>query len=150
MIKKIIFDMDGTIADLYGVNNWLDMLIAKDETPYRVARPFYDSDILNMYFQILREKGFKIEVTSWLAKNSTPDYDKKVIQAKKEWIARQGLIFDDIHIVPYGTPKSTVTKADFQILVDDEEKNLKEWKGLTINAKYNIIESLTQIIEREF
>ena len=24
---KIWFDMDGTIADLYGVENWLEMLI---------------------------------------------------------------------------------------------------------------------------
>ena len=23
MIKEIVFDMDGTIADLYGVENWL-------------------------------------------------------------------------------------------------------------------------------
>ena len=29
----IWFDMDGTIADLYGVEGWLEMLIAKDETP---------------------------------------------------------------------------------------------------------------------
>lgn len=31
----INFDMDGTIADLYGVDNWLEMLIAEDTTPLR-------------------------------------------------------------------------------------------------------------------
>ena len=35
----INFDMDGTIADLYGVENWLEMLIAEDTTPYAVATP---------------------------------------------------------------------------------------------------------------
>ena len=30
---KIWFYMEGTIADLYGVENWLEMLIAHDETP---------------------------------------------------------------------------------------------------------------------
>ena len=38
MERKIYFDMDGTIADLYGVDNWLEMLINEDATPYRVAR----------------------------------------------------------------------------------------------------------------
>ena len=39
MKKEIWFDMDGTIADLYGVENWLEMLIAEDPTPYAVAKP---------------------------------------------------------------------------------------------------------------
>lgn len=35
---RICFDMDGTIADLYGVENWLDYLIAEDVKPYAEAR----------------------------------------------------------------------------------------------------------------
>jgi hydroxymethylpyrimidine pyrophosphatase-like HAD family hydrolase len=34
MTKAIYFDMDGTIANLYGVENWLPKLQAKDETPH--------------------------------------------------------------------------------------------------------------------
>ena len=30
MIKAIYFDLDGTIADLYGVEGWLDDLIAEN------------------------------------------------------------------------------------------------------------------------
>ena len=37
MIKEIVFDMDGTIADLYGVENWLPKLRAYDPTPYQTA-----------------------------------------------------------------------------------------------------------------
>ena len=36
--------------------------------------------------------------------------------------------FDEIHIIPYGTPKSTVAPKG-SILFDDEERNRKEWKG---------------------
>ena len=43
---KIWFDMDGTIADLYGVENWLEMLIAHDETPYAIAKPIVNLSVL--------------------------------------------------------------------------------------------------------
>ena len=39
MNKAIYFDMDGTIADLYGVTDWLPMLMNSGSTPYRVAQP---------------------------------------------------------------------------------------------------------------
>ena len=40
MVEKMIcFDMDGTIADLYGVDGWLDDLINKSARPYEVAKP---------------------------------------------------------------------------------------------------------------
>ena len=35
----INFDMDGTIADFYGVENWLDYLMEEDTHPYAVAEP---------------------------------------------------------------------------------------------------------------
>ena len=38
----INFDLDGTIADLYGVENWLPMLVAHDETPYIIAKHIVD------------------------------------------------------------------------------------------------------------
>ena len=31
MTKAIYFDMDGTIADLYGVDGWLDSLVAANK-----------------------------------------------------------------------------------------------------------------------
>ena len=36
--REINFDMDGTIADLYGVEGWLDYLMNKDVTPYANAK----------------------------------------------------------------------------------------------------------------
>ena len=37
MQKAIYFDMDGTIADFYGVPNWLEYLIAGDSAGGRVG-----------------------------------------------------------------------------------------------------------------
>ena len=38
MTKAINFDMDGTLCDFYGVENWLEYLVARDATPYAVAK----------------------------------------------------------------------------------------------------------------
>ena len=39
MTKAIYFDMDGTIADLYGVEGWLNDLESENERPYATAKP---------------------------------------------------------------------------------------------------------------
>ena len=39
---RIYFDMDGTIADLYGVENWLNDLRTERTTPYEIATPLCD------------------------------------------------------------------------------------------------------------
>lgn len=151
-MKILVFDMDGTLADFYGVENWLTYLQEQDATPYKLAKPLYDADILNILFDTLRGLGWKIEVTSWLAKSSCREFDQKVRNAKYAWIKAQGLKFDNIHIVKYGTPKSNVTRKEncFQILVDDEKPNRDNWElGSTIDANKNVIEELIKLIERE-
>lgn len=153
MKKMLVFDMDGTIANLYGVNGWLDDLIAKNERPYEVAEPMYDMDTLAFVLDALKSLGWTIAVTSWLAKNSTDEYDAKVKQAKIEWLKKYGFPYDILNIVPYGTDKSSVTAryGGYQVLLDDEENNLKSWKnGLTIDAKNDILTMLLKILDKEY
>jgi hypothetical protein len=153
MKKMLVFDMDGTIANLYGVEGWLDDLIAKNERPYAVAEPMYDMDTLAFVLDALKSLGWKIAVTSWLAKNSNNAYDEKVKKAKIEWLAKYGFPYDVLNIVPYGTDKSSVTAiyGGYQVLIDDEENNLKAWKnGLTIDAKSDILSILLKILDEEY
>ena len=42
----INFDLDGTLANLYGVEGWKEMLINHDETPYVIAEPLLPLNIL--------------------------------------------------------------------------------------------------------
>jgi len=149
MNKTLVFDMDGTIADLYGVEGWLNMLRNEDATPYEVATPIYPTFALNAVLYALKNKGWKIAVTSWLAMGSTKAYDKKVRTAKKEWLERMGFPYDEIHLVKYGTTKANCTRklGGFQILVDDNEKVRKGWKlGGTIDANKNILDELVALI----
>ena len=143
MTKAIYFDMDGTIADLYGVEGWLPMLRNSDATPYKVARPLLSLSVLARYLNKLQKQGYMIGVVSWLSKNSTKDYDLAVTTAKLEWLKShlKSVEFDEIVIVPYGTPKQKVVSKPLGILFDDEEKNRIEWSGKAYNVQ-NIIEIL--------
>ena len=149
MNKILVFDMDGTIADLYGVEDWLSDLKAGNTRPYREAKPLYDMDTLNLVLQLLQMDGWKIVVTTWLAKNATKAYDDKVRSAKRRWLEKMGFPFDELHMVKYGTPKQDVTKklGGFQILVDDNEEVRKDWDlGATIDANNNILSYLVGLL----
>lgn len=128
---KIWFDMDGTLADLYGVENWLPMLIAHDPTPYMDAKPLIRLCSLARVLNRLQREGVEIGVVSWLAKNSNSEYDAAVADAKRAWLAKHmpSVRWNAVQIVPYGTPKSEVAELDpHDILFDDEENNIIEWE----------------------
>jgi len=152
MTKTLVFDMDGTIANLYGVENWLEMLRAEDPTPYIVAQPMYDMDALKVVLEMLKIQGWTIAVTSWLSMGSTKEYDKLVRKAKREWLEKYEFPFDEIHLVAYGTTKANCTRKNggYQILVDDNEKVRNGWNlGGTINANENILEKLVDLLLTE-
>ena len=142
---KIWFDMDGTIADLYGVENWLEMLITHDETPYAIAKPIVNLSVLARLMNKVQRKGFEICIVSALAKDSTPEYDERVRNAKIKWLANhlKSVHFDEIRFVPYWYTKNDVnTGAD--VLFDDEERHLEKWTGTAVHAS-KMIETLKAI-----
>lgn len=143
MTRQINFDMDGTIANLYGVEGWLDMLRAYDATPYEEAAPMLNLSTLARTLNKLQRAGWKLNVISWLSKNSTLEYDKAVTKAKEKWLALhlKSVKWDKISIVPYGTPKETLGTG---ILFDDEKQNRDNWRGLAYDEKdiLNILKGL--------
>lgn len=152
MMKALVFDMDGTIADLYGVQGWLEDLHNENPRPYINAKPLYDMVVLGSILEMFKMQGWKIIVTSWLSKESTKAYDEMVRKAKKEWLAKHEFPCDEIHIVKYGTTKANCTRklGGYQILVDDNETVRKGWNlGDTINAKENIVEKLVDLLYQD-
>lgn len=126
MEKMIWFDMDGTIANLYGVENWLPMLIANDPKPYRIAGTLLNMNKLARQLNAVQRAGYRIGIISWLSKNSNPEYDEAVTAAKLWWLKKHlhSVNFDEIKIVAYGTPKHTLCRG---ILFDDENQNREAW-----------------------
>lgn len=150
MKKMICFDMDGTIADLYGVENWLEKLRASDASPYIEARPLWDMDALRSVLDLLMLNGWEIRIVSWLSKGSDKAYDKAVREAKREWLTANGFPFDRAHFVAYGATKANSVRgaADYAVLVDDNDKVRNGWKlGATINpTACDLIEELAKLL----
>ena len=140
--RKIWLDMDGTIADLYGVPDWLPKLQASNPEPYAIAKPLVNMNVLARLLNNRQKDGFQICIITALSKNSTPEYDEKVKQAKLAWL-RQHLAsvqFDEIRFVPYTFVKNEANAGD-DILFDDETRHLRAWTGLAIHAE-NILSAL--------
>lgn len=122
----IYFDMDGTIADLYGVDDWLKKLRAEDASPYAEARPLINLSRLARLLHKVQHNGYKVGVISWTSKNGSETYNAEVTAAKTEWLGKHlpSVKWDEIKIVAYGTPKSRLGSG---ILFDDEAPNRTDW-----------------------
>lgn len=142
MVRAINFDMDGTIADFYGVENWLSYLMERNPFPYENAKPLVNMSALARRLNALQRKGYEINIISWLAKNSTDDFDKIVTLAKEKWLKKHlpSVKWNKITIVAYGVDKSTLGEG---VLFDDEERNRKMW-GEGAYDVHNILEVLKE------
>lgn len=150
MDKAIVLDMDGTIADFYGVNGWLDDLQNENTRPYDEAEPLYDMTAFNAVIDVLKLQGWKIIITTWLSKGASPNFKKAIKASKKAWLKKYHLDYDEIHLVEYGTTKADCTRklGGYQILVDDNAKIRKGWTlGNTIDANKNILDELLKLLE---
>lgn len=122
----IWLDMDGTIADLYSVCDWLPLLRAENTAPYRKARPLLNEGQVE-FLQDYIAAGGSVGIISWTSKTGSAGYNKRVRAAKIAWLKKWlPLPYAEIHVVKYGTPKSRFGQAG-DILVDDEERNILDY-----------------------
>lgn len=129
-MNTIYFDLDGTLADLYGVPNWLPKLRSNDPSPYTQAIPLTDLRWLARRLNLLQKMGYRLGVISWLSKDSNPLYDEVVRKRKINWLKRHlgSVQWDEVHIVKYGTPKH-LTAKEKGILFDDNEAVRQDWEN---------------------
>ena len=126
----IYFDMDGTIADLYNVENWLPKLRNSDPSPYLDAKPLLHFSTLARLLNAAQRSGINIGIISWTSKGGSATYNQDVMEAKRKWLRKHlpSVRFNEIHIVPYGYPKELFA-TDGDILFDDCEAVRKDWTG---------------------
>ena len=141
MKKEIWFDMDGTIADLYGVEGWLDYLIKEDVYPYANAKVMLNFSLMARLLNRLQKQGWKIGIISWTSKCGSENYNLAVEIAKRAWLARHlpSVEWDEIRVVRYGTNKYMTCGGG--ILFDDEKGNRDSWEDMAYEP-YQIMEVL--------
>lgn len=152
--KTLVFDMDGTIADFYGVKGWLQYLDKSDTTPYEKANPMYDMDMLESLLTILKDLfNYRVIVVTWLSKTGTKKFNNDTRVVKKDWLDKFSFPYDELHMVKYGTTKANCVRhhGKNQILFDDNASVRKGWSlGQTVDAsKENIVEFLMDLIDME-
>ena len=130
-MRTIWWDMDGTIANLYAVENWLPKLRAEDASPYTEAEVLWNMSQLARLTNSVQKLGYKLGIISWTSKGGSASYNEAVKQAKIEWLKKHlaSVNWDSICVVSYGTPKSLVMQSEDDILFDDEEQNRNDWLG---------------------
>lgn len=129
MTKKIVYlDMDGTIADLYNTPNWLERLIAEDETIFEECEPLItESELLN-YFPV---EKFEIRICSMTPKNATKKYCENVENQKNNWLDKFFPNIEKRYYLPYGNNKNYKNSKNC-ILVDDNEIIRNNYRGLAL------------------
>lgn len=148
-MKAIYFDMDGTIADLYGYEGWLEMLQAENTEPYEKCGCLVDFIELRNVLNDFIAAGVTIGVISWSAMGGSKEYNRRTRKAKKNWCDEFfANVFTEFHVVKYGTPKHWVANEKDSILVDDNKEVRDAWRGETIDATKDIILALKELLEK--
>lgn len=149
MKGTIWFDMDGTIANLYAIPDWLPKLRASDPSPYAEAEVMLNMNQLAKLLHKVQAIGYTIGIISWLSKTGDESYDKAVTTAKKSWLNQHlhSVQFDFMHIVKYGTPKASFIRSTSDILFDDEDRHRTAWTG-EAHTPNEILETLKALVEK--
>lgn len=149
----LYFDMDGTIADLYNVPNWLDQLHAESPNPYLCAKPMLDMERLQAQLLHLQKHGCKIVICSWLSIGASPRYSQAITEAKLQWLEAHlpQVTFDDYLFLEYGEGKHKHTKRnEFSLLFDDSVDVRRKWDRASCRASFtpsNIDRTLDYLIK---
>ena len=153
-VRMIVWDMDGTIADLYGVEGWLEKLRAENPLPYEIAKPMWDMERLVNIIRGLQAIGVEQRIVTWLSMNSSEEYKTETRRAKREWLDEFGFPYDHFHGVQFGATKADSVRkflADDEtaILIDDSARVRKGWHlGETVDpTEVDIIDFLGTLLE---
>ena len=129
MKKQIVYlDMDGTIANLYGMENWLEKLRNEVEGLFLECEPFLTENELKNYFPT---EEFELRICSMTPLNATEEYCQVVINEKNQWLDKYFPSITHRVYMVYGHNKNLKNSVN-HILVDDNETIRNSYKGLAL------------------
>ena len=156
MSIKVTLDLDGTVYDLYNVENWLEKLRSE------VASVFSEGDFIGDYnrFKTVCEKlvamGVQFEVITWLPMQASPEYERECAEVKREWVKKFIPFVTEFTAQTYGIPKQNaiIKRAKRMYLLDDNAEVCEMWKTEKMRIAINVnrgelttIEALEKILD---
>ena len=128
-MKQVIYlDMDGTIADLYGIKNWLDNLINEVEGLFLNCEPLITEAELLKFFP---SETYELRICSMTPLNATEKYCQVVINEKNQWLDKHFPSITHRVYMEYGNDKNLQNSVN-HILIDDNETIRQTFKGLAL------------------
>lgn len=152
---KVCFDLDGTLFDLYGKSNWLELL--ETESAGAFIGDFLPeinvTELLNVV-EKLKAFGVVFEVITWLPKNATKAYEEICTAEKMAWCSENLPFVSKVVCQSYGIPKQkAITKsAKTMILIDDNKEVCTMWetakqrKSINVNKTYTVVNALQSVL----
>lgn len=154
-MKKIYFDMDGTVYDLYGIDNWLEMLINEEKGAFLIGNPLVDMNKLENICLWLIKKGCQIGIITWLPMGASLEYCEVCTEEKRKWAEKNMPYISEFYTQEYGTPKqyAPARRAAEMWLIDDNREVREMWvtgkQRKAIDANEDILEALERILRNE-
>ena len=157
MTKKIYFDLDGTVYDLYSIKSWLNKLQAEKEEVFLEGKFLGNYEDFMESISELISYGYNFGVITWLPMQASPEYEEICRQEKIKWINKYLPFVSEINICSYGIPKQNCIqkRAKLMYLIDDNIEVCKMWetplqrKAINIDSEFTVINALNEIIENE-
>ena len=114
-MKTVVYlDMDGTISNLYGIENWLVRLRNEDSTIFTECETLITEKAL---FDLYPVEKYEIRILSMTPKKATKRYCMSVIAQKNEWLDTHFPHIKKRIYLPYGHNKNLNNSAN-TILID--------------------------------
>ena len=152
--KYLVFDMDGTIADLYAQEDWLEKLYNKEVSPFVNASLMYSQIDLLKAIGKCKANGWNIFIITYGPKKCDNDFLREVTNAKLDWLKKYKISYDKFVCTKWSTPKwkHIPDDARLAILVDDDKQNRLDWtsrgdKFMVIDASRRDFLSIIEALE---
>lgn len=155
MSRKIYFDLDGTLYNLYATENWLEKIRNEVNGIFSGDNRMFENNFYKIVSELLNI-GYEFGVITWLPMQASPEYEEICRHEKMEWIKKYLPFVSEINIIPYGTPKQNAIQKRAQImyLIDDNTEVGEMWKMaqtrlfVNVNNTFTVEQALQNILDK--
>lgn len=127
--QTIYLDMDGTIADLYNEQDWLEKLRTEQAGLFANLKPMVSESKL---LELFPTNEYDIRILTMLPKGASKEYMEVVTAEKNQWLDRHFPTLKKRIFKRYGNNKN-LKGCEKTVLIDDNEEIRNNFRGLAIS-----------------